>query len=256
VILAYHGIADVDPRHDPDRLFVAPDRFRSQVETLLARGYELVAMAEFAKRLTAGPPRDTCALTFDDGTLDMLERLLPILRDLGVPGTIYACPGLLGRPYPWADAAADVRLMTADELRELAGDPLIEVGSHTREHVDLDTATPDSALEEMTESKRELEEIVGDPVLSFAYPRCLYSPACPSAAERAGYTSAVTCSGRGDWSPYTLRREMIHTPDGRLTFAFKARGLFHATRDLPPVRLARWATRPYRHRGERSDAAR
>lgn len=30
VILAYHGIAEVDPRHDPVRLFVRPDALRRQ----------------------------------------------------------------------------------------------------------------------------------------------------------------------------------------------------------------------------------
>ena len=229
LILAYHGIAEVAPEHDPDMLFVSPDRFRAQVERLRKRGYELVAMAEFARRLAAGgPPRGACALTFDDGTLDLHQRLLPILRDLGVPGTVFACPGLLGQAYPWSDAAADVRFMTAEELRELSRNPLIEVGSHTREHADLDEATLEGALEEMAESKHELEELIGAPVVSFAYPRCRYSPACPEAAERAGYTSAVTCGGKGSWSPFELRREMVHTPDGPLIFALKSRGLSFA----------------------------
>ena len=255
LILGYHGISDVDPHHDPDRLFVAPRRFRSQAERVRERGYEFVTMAEFARRLASGAGLErTCALTFDDGTLDNLLELLPILRDLGVPGTVYACPGLLGEPYPWADAAAEARFMTADELGELASDPLIEIGSHTVGHTDLDDASFEQALEVMTESRRALEELTSEPVVSFAYPRCLYSPECPDAAERAGYTSAVTCGGRGDWSPYTLRRELIHTPDGPVTFALKSRGVYHRVRDLPPARLARGVTRPIRHRAERRRA--
>lgn len=238
VILAYHGISEVEPRHDPDRLFVAPDRFRFQVERLLKRGYDFVPMAEFARRLAAaGPPEGTCALTFDDGTVDILERLQPILSDLGVPGTVYACPGLLGRPYPWSDPAAGARIMTAGELRELARDPLVEIGSHTREHADLGDATPEAAFGEMSESKRELEELVGGPVISFAYPRCLFSPACPPAAERAGYTSAVTCGGRGGWKPFELPRVMVRAPDGPLTFALKSRAPYRAMRH--PLRRVR-----------------
>lgn len=48
-----------------------------------------------------------------------------------------------------------------------------------------------------------------------------------------------------------LKRESIHTPDGPLTFAVKSRGLYYGTRELVPFRLARWATRPIRHRRER-----
>lgn len=251
LILAYHGISSLDPGHDPDRLFVTPEQFRSQALRLRARGYEFVKMAEFARRLESGkPPAGVCALTFDDGTLDNLTELLPILRELDVPGTIYACPGLLGGPYRWAEPAAGIRFMTADELRELGRDRLIEIGSHTVKHADLGSASLEGALQEMSASKRALEELVEDDVVSFAYPRCMYSAACPAAAERAGYASAVTCGGKGGWDRFELRREMVHTPDGPITFAFKSRGLYHRARDLAPMRLARWATRPYRHRAE------
>jgi len=252
LILAYHGISAVDPRHDPSRLFVPPERFRHQVERVVARGYELVQMAEFARRLSAGESLErTCVLTFDDGPQDNYEQLHPILRALGAPATIYLCPGLLGARYPWVDPAAGIRMMTANHVRELSSDPLIEIGSHTVEHSNLGDASFDEALAEMTASKRAVEDLVQAPTVSFAYPRCMYSAACPSAAERAGYTSAVTCGGRGGWSAFELRRELIHTPDGALTFAFKELGLYHRARELAPLRLGRWITRPYRHRAER-----
>jgi peptidoglycan/xylan/chitin deacetylase (PgdA/CDA1 family) len=252
VILGYHGIAEVDPRHDPVRLFVSPDDFRRQVQRLQRRGYEFLTMAEFARRLTAGDELDsTCALTFDDGTEDHLTELAPILADLRVPGTVYVCPGLFGTPYPWCDPAAGVRMMTEDEVLELARQPLVEIGSHTINHTELDTATAEEAFSEMTESKQRLEDLLSIEVPSFCYPRCHYSPACPDAAARAGYASAVTCGPRGSWDPFELKRESMHTPDGAITFAFKSRGLYYGARDLPPFRLARWATRGYRHRRER-----
>jgi peptidoglycan/xylan/chitin deacetylase (PgdA/CDA1 family) len=252
VILAYHGIAEVDPHHDPVRLFVAPADFRSQVKRLLRRGYTLLTMAEFGRRLTAGEDLSaTGALTFDDGTEDHLTQLAPVLAELGVPGTVYVCPGLFGKPYPWADAAAGARMMTEAEVLELARQPLIEIGSHTVNHTELDTATAEEAYREMAECKQRLEELLGVEVPSFCYPRCHYSPACPDAAARAGYVTAVTCGPRGSWDPFELKRESMHTPDGPIAFAFKSRGLYYGTRDLAPFRLVRWATRPYRHRQER-----
>jgi peptidoglycan/xylan/chitin deacetylase (PgdA/CDA1 family) len=252
VILAYHGIADVDPRHDPVRLFVSPHDFRRQVMRLQSRGYRFVTMAAFAEELAAG--RDvgaTCALTFDDGTQDHLTNLAPILAELGVPGTIYVCPGLFGDPYPWCDPAAGVRLMTAEEVVELSAHSLVEIGSHTIHHTVLGEASADEAYREMSTCKERLEELLSEPVPSFCYPRCLYSPACPDAARRAGYTSAVTCGARGSWDPFALKRQVLHTPDGPVTFALKSRGLYHGLRDTPPARLARWATRRHRHRAER-----
>jgi peptidoglycan/xylan/chitin deacetylase (PgdA/CDA1 family) len=249
VILGYHGIADVDPRQDPVRLFVGPDRFRRQVTGLQSRGYRFVTMAAFADALSAGDDLTaTCALTFDDGTEDHLTVLAPILAELGVPGTVYVCPGLFGTAYPWAGGA---RFMTEEEVVELARDPLVEIGSHTIDHTVLGDASAAEAYREMATCKQRLEDLLQTAVPSFCYPRCVYSPACPDAARRAGYTSAVTCGPRGSWDPFELKRAGLHTPDGRLTFELKARGLYYGVKELPPARLARWATRRYRHRRER-----
>ena len=252
VVLAYHGIAEVDPRHDPVRLFVPPDALRRQVTRLQNRGYRFLTMAAFAEGLaTGGELAATCALTFDDGTEDQLANLAPLLEELSVPGTVYVCPGLFGKPYPWADAAARVRFMTGAETLELASHPLVEIGSHTIDHTVLGDASAEEAYHEMATCKERLEQFLGRPVPSFCYPRCVYSRACPGAARRAGYTSAVTCGPRGSWDPFELKRESLHTPDGWITFELKSRGVYRELRATPPGRLARWATRPYRHRSER-----
>ena len=112
----------------------------------------------------------------------------------------------------------------------------------------LANASAEDAYREMASSKQDLEELLDLEVSSFAYPRCKYSPACPSAAERAGYTSAVTCGQRGGWEPFQLRREAIRRDDGSVTFALKSRGLYRRARDLQAVDLAARASRRYRHR--------
>lgn len=256
LILAYHGIADVSPAHDPVRLFVGPEKLRGHIEKLKRRHYEFLHMAEFARRLDANgaPPKRTCVLTFDDGTEDHLTTLLPILSDLEVPGTVYVCRDLMGKPYPWADEATGIRLMTEEEVVEMSRDPLIEIGSHTIEHTVLEDATEQEAYDIMAASKDYLEELLGVDVPSFCYPRCRYSPGCLHAAERVGHTSAVTCENRGSWNPFELRRSMNLTPDGPVTFELKSRGVFYAIRDMPPARLARDLTRSFRHRSERTSA--
>jgi peptidoglycan/xylan/chitin deacetylase (PgdA/CDA1 family) len=237
---------------DPDNLMLAPERFREQVETLKRRRYKFVTLAELTDQLDrATPPKRLCALTFDDGTLDNLDLLAPLLEELQVPATVFVCPGLLGSAHFAMSAASGVRLMDAQELRELAASPLIEIGSHTNTHVDLSDATAEHAYAEMTSSKLALEELLGRRVRFFAYPKCGYSPACPAAAERAGYTAAVTCAGRGGWSRFELAREAIDSLDRRASFALKSRGLFLPLRNSAAGRLARALARPVRHRGGR-----
>jgi peptidoglycan/xylan/chitin deacetylase (PgdA/CDA1 family) len=239
VVLAYHAVGDVAPEHDPDHLVQPPDKIAWQLRRLVVRGYEFVTASEFARRLRAGGPLEgTCAVTFDDGTIDNLTTLPEILAGLGgIPATVFACPGLLGEDDPYIAPESGLRLMDADELRRLAALGF-EVGAHTNRHTDLAAATPEEAFAEMTSCKEALEDLLAQPVETFAYPFCRYSGACPAAAERAGYLAAFTCSGRGGRLPFELRREMMDRSDGRLTWALKSRRRYHETLELAPVRLA------------------
>lgn len=248
LLLAYHGLLEV-PRHlDPHNLMLAPEVFVSQVTGLRRRGYAFVTVAEFARRLAAGEGLEaTCALSFDDGSVDNHTVLPGLLERLDLHATIFACPGLLGADHPFLHPEAAVRLVTAEELRELSSLPRVEIGSHTVSHTRLDDARPDDAEREMRRSKAMLEGLLGVEVESFAYPGCGYSPHCPAAAERAGYTSAVTCGNRGGLAPFELRRETVNPLDGRLLFALKARGAYFRARRSPPGRLARAVLRRRRH---------
>jgi peptidoglycan/xylan/chitin deacetylase (PgdA/CDA1 family) len=241
LVLAYHALGELDPALDPEGLAIPPAELRAQVERLLAREYEFVTMADFAWRLVTDEPlHGICALTFDDGSRDNATILPDILRTLKVPATIFVCPGLLGEPHPWIAPEAGMRLMNLDELRAVAALPFIEIGSHTRMHVDMGAITdPAEAYAELRSSKLMLEEMLDQPIESFAYPYGRYSSVCPAEAERAGYLSAATCELRGDWTPYELRRELIAPGDLAFRFELKIRGLFRPLVSSPPARLRR-----------------
>ena len=145
--------------------------------------------------------------------------------------------------------------MNAEEVQEIARLPFVEIGSHSNLHVDLEAATADEAYRELASSKQALEDVLGRAVESFAYPFCRYSPACPPAAERAGYASAVTCGRRGGLRPYELQREAISRMDGRLALELKRRGVYYGLWESAPGRVVRRAARPLR-RAMRSARAR
>ena len=107
VIVGGHGVADVPAAYDPENLCVAPDRLRAQVELLLDAGFEFVTVAELTGRMNGGaPPPGLAALSFDDGMDNNVSVLLPLLREYGVPATVYVTTGLIGRPNPWLDPRA------------------------------------------------------------------------------------------------------------------------------------------------------
>jgi colanic acid/amylovoran biosynthesis glycosyltransferase len=240
LVLAYHAVGKLPAALDPEGLMVPPDELRAQIEHLLERKYRFVTSADFAQRLHSGNSLNgVCALTFDDGSLDNATVLPDILASLDVPATLFVCPGLLGKPHPWIEPEAGIRLMDRQELYYASQLDFIEIGSHTHAHADLVDVTLEHAHREMVSSKHELEVLIGKPVLSFAYPYGRYSGPCPAAAEAAGYTSAATCGLQGGWTPYELRRELIAPGDLPLRFGLKARGLYRPLVSSPPARWRR-----------------
>jgi peptidoglycan/xylan/chitin deacetylase (PgdA/CDA1 family) len=248
-VLAYHGIGTLPRAQDPSNLYVTAAAFTAQVRDLQRRGYGFLTLSELVARLRGNLPLDRlCALTFDDGSEDNATVLPPLLERLGVPATLYVCPGLLGVAHPHLHAASGVRLADGAQLAALAARDDVELGSHTNAHMLLGEAGYDQALEEMTSSKAALEAITGAPVRTFAYPGCVYSSACPSAARAAGYESAVTCGMvRGSWQPFELARVSIDSLENRLTWELKKRDLWKDVHGAGPVRAARALVRPFRH---------
>jgi len=82
-------------------------------------------------------------------------------------------------------------LLNWEEIQRLhqAG---VEIGSHTRQHLNLKVASPEALHTEIAVSKRELDEIMPAPVTSFSFPGGHISEQALAEVAQAGY--AVACS--------------------------------------------------------------
>lgn len=85
----------------------------------------------------------------------------------------------------------EYRVMSPDEIRELSRQ--FEIGSHTYNHVSLNSLTDEQASTEILSGKKWLEEVLGEPVLSFCYPRGKFNRGTPALVEKAGFLGARTC---------------------------------------------------------------
>ncbi len=68
----------------------------------------------------------------------------------------------------------------------------IEIASHTMSHANLARMSYGAAIYELSQSKRWLEQLVGHPVLDFAYPSGQFTQQTVVAVEQSGYGTAVT----------------------------------------------------------------
>ena len=98
-------------------------------------------------------------LTFDDAWADNHANALGPLSRHGLPAMLYAPSRLLGRSG----------YMTRSQLLEMdAGG--VTIGAHSRNHPDLRACSPHELESEIRGSKEDLEDLLGKPVTSFAYP--------------------------------------------------------------------------------------
>ena len=99
----------------------------------------------------------------------------------------------MGAPAPGQDDLT----MTVEQLRELAGRPLQEVGAHTRTHVQLGGQPEHLQRAEVLGSVHDLSTLLQTPVRTFAYPFGVpdaVGTRAPRLVEEAGCVLACTTS--------------------------------------------------------------
>jgi peptidoglycan/xylan/chitin deacetylase (PgdA/CDA1 family) len=133
------------------------------------------------------------------------ERSLDQLRSqCGDPGT----------------ARATHSAMTWDDARVMGGCELAEVGAHTVNHPWLSSLSLAEQRWEIAESKRILEDKIGQPVASFAYPygsHESYTMETVSLVKDVGFTNACTTSRERigyRTNPFQLPRLVVQDWDG------------------------------------------
>ena len=82
--------------------------------------------------------------------------------------------------------------MSNSEVSELVSSKLVELGSHTENHVNLDTASFMATFYEIRESKKEVKKLFDYDVTSFCYPFGNYTKVAMAALRLYGYTMATT----------------------------------------------------------------
>lgn len=122
-------------------------------------------------------PAELCTVvTFDDAYRNFLDRAWPVLHQLAIPATLFVPVGFLDRWGPPPIRGTEgLPPLSWHELQELADQPLVTIGSHTRSHRDLRRLDQRSLEEEIRGSKEDLEERLAQPIEAFCYPRARWS---------------------------------------------------------------------------------
>ncbi|MBI3088507.1 MAG: polysaccharide deacetylase family protein [Candidatus Omnitrophica bacterium] len=204
-VLAYHRIGEPKDDHVPT---VSPETFERQLAFLQRRAWRVVEFGYLVDRLARGTPpeRGTVIITFDDGYEETCSVAAPILHRFGFPAAVFVTPTDIGLPG----------FMTWDQLRAVAKNG-IRVGSHTLYHTYLPLASREEAQRELVESKRLLEQQLGEPVSWLSYPVGGFTPELQLMAKAAGYQAACTTNrgvSKAGRDLFAIRRIKMTERDG------------------------------------------
>ncbi len=229
-ILLYHQIAALPQKNIPFRgLWVHPDKFHSQMAWLKRLGYQGLSLKDAMPFIRGEKSGKVAVITFDDGFLNVFENAMPVLDEFGFTATNYFVANQLGGSNVW-DQAAGIPVspcMSVEQMREWAAHGH-EVGAHTLDHVNLEKTPDDEARRQIAQSKTVLEELLGAPVMHFAYPYGANFPLHRDMCREAGFETATT----------TIRARARATDD-----PFGIPRVYVRRRDLAPKFIIRLMTR-------------
>lgn len=197
-ILCYHSIHASHSFRS-----VSPEMFDAHL-VWLREHCEVVTLRELAAgRATSAVTRPRVAITFDDGYADNYEVAFPLLQKHQLPATFYLTVGYVDRDPAVFDRIRQLRRTTSDELtpltwenaREMAAGGM-EIGAHTYSHPQLSAITRPNLVREIRDSRSIIQDRLGLPVASFAYPfgkyRRDFTDRSVEVVREAGYSTAVS----------------------------------------------------------------
>jgi peptidoglycan/xylan/chitin deacetylase (PgdA/CDA1 family) len=214
-ILMYHSISPTASRQFR-QFAVPPDQLEEHLRYMRENGYEsmtVTGLMEALRQPQASLPVRSLVLTFDDGLEDFFTAAFPLLVKYAMVATLYIVTGYVGGRARWLarTGEGDRKMLNWSQIAEInrAG---MEIGAHTTTHPMLDSIPLADARREICESKHELEDRLGERVLSFAYPFGSYDGAVCKLVEEAGYDSACAvhyamCTRRDD--RFALSRHIV-----------------------------------------------
>lgn len=241
-VLMYHKVpaAPIDSRH---KIWVLRERFREHLELFRSLGLTTITFRDYddfrrGLRPMEEFPARPIILTFDDCYRDNQENALPLLKEFNAKAVFYALGDRRLDHNRWDSEAGEpaMPLMDNAALKALA-DSGMEIGAHGMSHRDLTTIPIEEAAEEIAFSKRELETVLGRPLVSFAYPFGKCSPSLKEAVKHAGFRYAVATdrgAGHPEHDAFEIFRANIFPDDSDRKLKRKTshwyRDYFHASR--------------------------
>ncbi len=133
-------------------------RFQEILDKIYSEGRRFVSVEMMIEMIQSKATERFSVVTFDDVPDDFFSNAYPILKKMKIPFVLFITINFIDKPG----------FLKTEQLLELDKDPLCTIGAHTITHPMLRKV--DDSEYEIAESKRQLEQLLGHPILYMAYP--------------------------------------------------------------------------------------
>lgn len=194
-VLQYHRVVAEIPGKSRFNIYVTRADFEKQLAVLKRHSFTPITFSDFLSRRL---PQKPIILTFDDGYADHYHIAFPLLKKYGLKAVIYILGNrnITSNCWDVPLGEPEVPLLKPEQIREMAESGLVDFGGHSMDHRNLIALSTTEMEREIVDSKKSIEEMIGQPVASFAYPYGSYNGKVKECTAAAGYIFGVA-SDRG-----------------------------------------------------------
>lgn len=220
-VLMYHRIVK-NEKKGRDKYSVTIKDFRTQLKVLEMLNFTPITFQDYKlyleEKLTL--PKKPIILTFDDGYLDTFELAIPALLDFDMRAVIFVMGDRSLQRADWDEKKSGSELMSNEQIL-VASTLGFEIGAHSMNHKNLTELSEIELREELMDSMKSIESILGKQIYSFAYPYGATNEKVSRITEECGFTFGCgVYSGPPAFSEdfFDFRRFSIGSRTGILRF--------------------------------------
>ncbi len=167
-IFTFHAI-----EAGPDVIALAPPLLERLLRRLHHARWHCLSLLDAASYLREKRPLPARAfvLTFDDGYASVYEHAFPLIQELGMTATVFVAPGLPGggQAAPQPPSIGGRAMLRWEQIQEMQRHG-VDIGAHTLTHPELTRLDGAAQRHEIEHSQELLQQRLGTPVRTFAYP--------------------------------------------------------------------------------------
>lgn len=192
-ILLYHHITTDKFTAEESVSLISPNDFRLHM-TAISVHFTPISLRDYYNYVmcedgSVDIPDNPIIVTFDDGYLSNYEIAYPILKEYNIPATIFVVTDTVGAVA--GEGKVNNTHFTWEQAKEMENSGLIEIQSHTVNHMRMTDLSYSEMIRQLRKSKYDVERNLNRECDMIAYPYGDYNEEIKNAARTAGFKMQI-----------------------------------------------------------------